>query len=203
MQIKAQSAKKDLQYALTLGIIIGVFLLPVESNFYTVGLFFIQLATFFAAPLLALLLIIVCRRLFSALPGPWQFAKFFLVGISNTAVSFGVLNFLIYFTGVNSGYGLSAIIAVALLAALVNSYIWNMHWTFRAQRKSVAVLWEFEKFTLVTLSAMFASSYALFAVSHFTAANNSAGAFWANFLALAVSMFWNFFGYKYYVFKNK
>jgi len=65
----------------------------------------------------------------------WQLAKFILVGVLNTVIDLGILNVLILFSGIVSGFGYSIFKAVSFIAAAVNSYFWNKFWTF--EKKAV------------------------------------------------------------------
>ena len=67
-------------------------------------------------------------------PGLWQFFKFAVVGVVNTAVDWAV-----FFIGSHYIFTEKSaepwIKAVAFLAAMLNSYLWNTIWTFRKDYK--------------------------------------------------------------------
>jgi putative flippase GtrA len=64
----------------------------------------------------------------------WQFIKFNIVGISNTAVDFAVYFLLTNLAGFN--YILAQ--TCSYTAGIVNSYIWNTIWTFRKEKRRTA-----------------------------------------------------------------
>ena len=62
-----------------------------------------------------------------------QFARFVLVGVSNTLISFVVYALLL---AVSTPYPLAA--AVAFVAGAVNGYVLNRRWTFAARDSNLA-----------------------------------------------------------------
>lgn len=62
-----------------------------------------------------------------------QFSKFLVVGFMNTAIDFGILNLLMWLTGVYKGQWIILLNATAFAVAVINSYLWNKYWTFRAK----------------------------------------------------------------------
>lgn len=203
MKNKKKKKPSDYEYALVLGAMIGLFLLPVVSAFgVTLNLMFVKLAALFGAPLLALSGVFFAKIVFSGHKGFWQFSKFFLIGVCNTAVNIGVLNLLIMLTGAVSGWQLPLIGATAFCAAVVNSYIWNTHWTFRDEYHHSAK--QFHKFLIITFSALLVNSLVIYIANLLLHGSGSPRleANIADLIALAVSTFWNFFGYKLWVFNN-
>jgi len=85
--------------------------------------------------------------------GAADFVRFGLVGISNSAVDFGVTNLLVLTFKAKSSLSLMAISFVACALATLNSYLLNRKWTFRrsgpARRAS-----EVSQFFAVALMAM-------------------------------------------------
>jgi len=131
-----------------------------------------------------------------------QFIKFILVGFLNTAVYFGVLNLLMFFSKVHQGWLYSLFTALAFILSVSNSYIWNKRWTFQKGKHFEGN--EFSKFLLIS-SIAFALNVG---IASFL--NNSLGPqfnispyLWANLSAVVAGGFTtliNFFGYKYLVF---
>jgi putative flippase GtrA len=66
-----------------------------------------------------------------------QFIKFGVVGVANTAVDWVVFYLLVNFA-FGSGGGELFSKAIAFVAAVINSFIWNSVWTFKKEfKKSV------------------------------------------------------------------
>lgn len=61
----------------------------------------------------------------------WQFVKFNIVGVLNTAVDFGVYFLLTKFAGMN--YVLAQ--TISYTAGIANSYVWNTIWTFKQEKR--------------------------------------------------------------------
>lgn len=66
-----------------------------------------------------------------------QFGKFAVVGFTNAAVYFGILNSLIYVSGFNSGLWYSLFVAGAFIIGTAHSYFWNKFWVFESRGQSV------------------------------------------------------------------
>ena len=201
----------DYKYALILGIIIGLALIPTVYNLDVPGKLgvggfslYIYIGLLFAMPLLALAGIFVARLLVQRITVLWQFAKFGLIGVSNTALNFGVFNFFIYLTGITKGFALSTFSAMAFLVALVNSYIWNSHWSFKNDRERTPK--EFFQFFAVTFCGLLINSVVVYSITQYMAplagVNPKVWANVANLVATLIVMFWNFTGFKFLVFKK-
>ncbi|OGN03123.1 MAG: hypothetical protein A2655_00765 [Candidatus Yanofskybacteria bacterium RIFCSPHIGHO2_01_FULL_43_42] len=65
-----------------------------------------------------------------------QFGKFSAIGFTNAAVYFGILNILIFWSGLNRGLWYSVFVAIAFIIATSISYFWNKFWTFSSSAKS-------------------------------------------------------------------
>ena len=76
-----------------------------------------------------------------------KFFKFTLVGFSNTLISY--LVFLLIFKVFGIFYMLAS--AIGYLTAVLNSYFWNLRWTFKSTH-SVNV---FGKFVIVNVVSLF------------------------------------------------
>ena len=64
----------------------------------------------------------------------YQLSKFFLVGGMNVLVDLGILNLLIFASGIAAGLWYSVFKGISFLVAATNSYFWNKHWTFETER---------------------------------------------------------------------
>ena len=135
----------------------------------------------------------------------YQFSKFLLVGGLNFLIDLGVLNLLIFLTGIASGFYAVTFKAAAFLTAVVSSFLWNKFWTFRAGGSSGAAL-QFTEFLMVSVIGFFLN------VGLFAFFNDFVGpragidqTTWATvsaFLAALTGLFWNFVGYKFFVFRR-
>ncbi|HEY7834202.1 MAG TPA: GtrA family protein [Ktedonobacterales bacterium] len=61
-----------------------------------------------------------------------QYAQFTLVGVTNAVVDLGVLNLLLALHPTRSPLPLLLDNTLAVALAILNSYLWNTRWTFRA-----------------------------------------------------------------------
>ena len=134
-----------------------------------------------------------------------QFIKFLLVGVLNTGIDFGVLNLLMFSTGITSGIYYSVFKAISFICSVTNSYIWNKRWTFK-KGKSLEKK-EFSKFFIISLMSFGVNiCVASILVNIIGPIGGISPYVWANISALAAAGFTtliNFFGYKYLVFKDK
>jgi len=134
-----------------------------------------------------------------------QFIKFLVVGLLNTGVDFGILNLLMFLTGISSGLGYSVFKAISFICAVINSYVWNKRWTFQKGGKLERK--EFSKFLIISLISFGVNvGTASLLVNFVEPIGNISPYFWANISALVAAGFTtliNFFGYKYLVFRDK
>lgn len=196
--------RSDYEYALILGLTISVFLLPLVSAFnLAFPGFLLDSVLFFGFPLLSLAYIFIAKSLFYKVSTLWEFSKFLLVGTTNTAVHFGVLNILINITGVASGWPLLLITAVSFTAAVVHSYIWSTHWSFKASKHRTHR--EFQKFFEVSFVSLLLSITIVYLITEVfnTGPKTVLLANCANAVAAVVALFSNFIGYKLLVFNPK
>ncbi|MBI2041883.1 MAG: GtrA family protein [Candidatus Nealsonbacteria bacterium] len=134
-----------------------------------------------------------------------QAVKFILVGILNTLIDLGVLNFLIFASGIAAGPGYSLFKGISFTAAVVNSYFLNKFWTFKVQ-KTNGVKREFTQFFIVSLVGFGVNvGVASLVVNVIGVQFGLSPKIWANIGALCATfaaMVWNFLGYKFIVFKK-
>jgi dolichyl-phosphate beta-glucosyltransferase len=134
----------------------------------------------------------------------FQAAKFALVGILNTLIDLGLLNFLIFISGINKGLGYSIFKGISFTVAVINSYFWNKFWTFR-KSKTAQTGKEFMQFLIVSLIGFgFNVGIASLVVNIIGVQFGLSKEIWANIGAISATTFamlWNFVGYKFIVFK--
>lgn len=195
---------KDFLLVSVIGFLVGWLILPTAANLglkIAPGLLLFSVFSFtFLAPLLLAVIYYFGRFR----PGLRQFGKFCAVGVLNTFLGFSVLNLLMYFTGISRGYFYSLFLALAFIISVTNSYFWNKFWSFQSQTPASPS--EFSRFLFFTFIGLLINN----AVASFL--NNVVGPLggirpiiWANIsalMAIAVSFLWNFFSYRYLIFKK-
>lgn len=135
----------------------------------------------------------------------YQMAKFVLVGALNTIVDFGVLNFLMWISGIYAGLFYSVFKGVSFLAASTNSYFWNKHWTFEKKEEAFARQEYFNFLVIVGIGFLINVGIATFVVNIIGPQFGISKELWANvgaFVAILFAWVWNFTGAKFIVFKK-
>ena len=194
---------KDFLLVSLIGFLVGWLILPVAANFgFKITILFI-FCSVIGFVLLAPLVLAVIYFLGHLWPVLRQFGRFAAVGTLNTLINLGILNLLIYLTGIARGFYYTLFVALAFLAAVINSYFWNKFWSFQSQTS--IHLSEFFHFFLVTLIGLIINDgLASFLVNIVGPLGGFNPIIWANlaaFMGVAASFLWNFFGYRYFIFK--
>ncbi len=199
--------KKDYFLVSVIGFLFGLLLLPILKN---LKFEFFELNFTSAATIVIGFVIFANFALFAAfllgrrIPIILQFAKFGAVGALNTLLDLGILNLLIYFTGFAAGIYYSLFKSFSFIIANVNAYFWNKYWTFGSGGK--ASVKEFSQFFTVSIIGFGINvGLASLAVNIIGPLAGISAERWANIGALAataVSLIWNFIGYKLFVFKS-
>jgi putative flippase GtrA len=135
----------------------------------------------------------------------YQFAKYALVGLANTAVDFGIFNLLMWAGQTYEGKIIFLFNTISFLIAVVHSYFWNKLWTFKDKRNANKAI-QFVQFVIVSLIGALINSGIVYAMSSLVdpACGLSQNA-WVNtskVVATVISLVWNFVGYKLIVFKE-
>ncbi len=126
----------------------------------------------------------------------------------NTAIDFTVLNLLMWWTGIYKGGWIILLNAVSFSIAVINSYLWNKYWTFRAREADEPgeVAKEFSQFIAVTLIGLGINTGVVYGITTLIApVFGLSPEIWANLAkatATGFSLIWNFIGYKFIVFKK-
>ena len=196
--------RENLLTGLLLSYLIAGFLIPTLFNtglYHKFPAIYILVFLFAVFPILALVGIIIAFQLGKKIRLVWQFAKFALVGILNTAIDFGALNTLVLWTGIYKGSGTLFINPLGFILAVCNSYYWNRRWTFAGAKQG-----NFIVFVAVTLVGLAINNSIVYGISTYVSPYfGASGAQWINVAkvgATAISLFWNFAGYKLIVFKR-
>lgn len=133
-------------------------------------------------------------------PFVFQFGKFFVVGLSNTFLDLGVLNFLILATDITQGIYFSAFKGISFVCAVINSFFWNKYWTFQKQGSFMLFL------LVVSGSALLNIGWASYMVNYMGAPASISPKVWDNIAALSsvfLVLTWNFLGMRLIVFRKK
>lgn len=199
------STKRDFKISFFIGIVAGILLLPILPN---IGLYLSLIKKLFAVLILAAFTPFgyLCAYWMSKrFPVMIQFVKFGITGGLNALIYLGVLNLLISATGIAAGFYYSVFVSVAFMVAVTNSYFWNKYWVFRASGSGGGG-GEFIKFVLVNLVGFLINvGAASFVVNVIGAPAGVSKELWANFgavSAVVITLFWNFIGIKFIVFKK-
>jgi len=153
-------------------------------------------------PIIFLSGILLAKFLSRTIKAIYQFIKFIEVGILSTAIDFGILNLLIWITGITGGLIIAPLNATPFLVSSTNSYFLNKSWTF--QSKESAWGKKFPKFLIISgIGLGINTGIVVLGTSLISPLLGLSSGAWVNLmkvLATSVSMTWNFLGYKFWVF---
>lgn len=199
------SIKKDIRISFFLGISTGILLLFVFKNIGLAGLEARVIIAIVIGLGLSFAIVYWVGNWFSKRwPAIIQFVKYGLTGGLNTLIDLGVLNLLIWFTDIASGWHYSLFKFLSFLIGVTNSYFWNKYWTFQVSEKPEPK--EFLKFFMVNLVGLGLNvSIASIAVNVIGAPAGIGEKAWASvgaIMATFIVIFWNFFGMKLIVFRR-
>lgn len=214
METSIQLKKKDIIIALAIGEVAGCLIaiilknigqLVPEADIVPIWIWLVFFPLFCLAWLLFTFILSKVKTIF------YQLGKFVLVGGLNFLLDLGILNLLIFLTSIASGWLFSLFKGASFIIAVVNSYLLNKFWTFKKQavpEQSVQQTGkEFMTFVAVSLIGMGLNNLVASALVNWVGPQwGVAESLWANIGAIAagfISMFWNFVGYKFFVFKKK
>ncbi|BCX16039.1 MAG: hypothetical protein KatS3mg098_268 [Candidatus Parcubacteria bacterium] len=201
------ATRKDFLLVFIIGVFFGVFSLPIIKNVASSFSFSWVLATGFVffLGMVAVFFLWLASLISLKIPIVFQLAKFAAVGSFNTFLDWGIVNLLIFLTGIVSGLGFSLFKAISFLIANIGSYFWNKYWTFIDKDK--ANIQEFGKFFVVSVIGMVLNVVVASLIVNYIAYPSSLSPRqWANvalLVATLVSLVWNFVGYKFFVFEKK
>lgn len=133
----------------------------------------------------------------------WQAAKFGLVGILNTLIDLGVLNFLSMLTGITKGFIVGGVNVPGFSVAVVNSYFWNKLWVFQRKER---LFRDFPQFLAISVIGILLNSGIIVVITtYISPLFGVSEEVWLNIAKVAavpVNMTWNFLGYKFIVFQR-
>ncbi len=196
--------RRDLQTVTFIGAAIGIFVQFVVQNLVDSPTLLLRFGIFLACLVFAPFALFIAARIGKVFPVAYQFAKFSAVGTLNNAIDFGIVNFLIFLTGIAGGWGYSIFKTISFIAGTTNSFFWNKFWTFGATAKPHSrEVMKFYSFAIV--GGIINVSVASFVVNGIHAPAGIIPKVWANIGTLAGvagSFLWNFLSYKFFVFKK-
>ncbi len=136
-----------------------------------------------------------------------KFIKFFAVGLLNTFIDLGILNLLIFTTGLAHKEGVLYGIfkAISFSAAVINSYYFNKLWVFKGQGQKKEGI-QFSTFLLISIIGGIINVSVATIVFTCVPVIFVPPTIWPTISALCGSLTaftWNFLGYNYIVFKGK
>jgi putative flippase GtrA len=203
--------KIDLISSILIGLIISAFAIALlnalesEINVSGINTTLLWLPIIIVVPFLVVVWVYITSRLGNRRHVFFQFGKFLPIGVSNTAIDFGVLNLLILTSGVDKGLLFSVFKGISFLCAVTNSYVWNKFWTFES-RETAGLGRQFVKFIIVSgVGFVINVAVASIIVNFVEPIDGVSPILWANIGALAsivIVVIWNFFGYKFLVFNK-
>ena len=133
-----------------------------------------------------------------------QFARFCVVGVSNTVIDFGVLNAALAAFPTRATVPLLAYNTAAVVLAATNSFVWNRRFTFRVRGPLRAG--EVARFAVVAAGTAGLGDLVLLSLSSLFPALIASGALGANMLKLGAilgAMALSFFGMRFWVFLGR
>lgn len=203
--------KIDIISPIVLGLIIAAFIIALlrvtESDVLIAGAnsLLLTILIVFLVPLLLVVWVYITFHLGKRRHIFFQFGKFIPIGVSNTAIDFGVLNLLILSTAVDKGILFSAFKGISFICAVTNSYLWNKFWTFESRGRE-GLGKQFLKFMIVAgIGFVINVAIASFLVNIIGPLWGISQIMWANiaaFASIVIVILWNFLGYKLIVFKK-
>jgi len=201
--------KQDIINSLILGEIIAIFFVVIQKNLKQEMPILEIFSSFnwlilLVLPLLVTFAVYVTFYLGERRIVLFQFGKFVTIGFANTAIDFGILNLLMYLTGVEKGISFSIFKAISFIFAIVNSYLWNRFWAFSSSQ-SENIRKQFFMFFVISGTSFFINvTVASLIVNVIGSVGDISPILWANIATLAslvVTIMWNFLGYKFFVFR--
>lgn len=132
--------------------------------------------------------------------------KFGTVGVINTILDYTILQVLVYIFDIKGGVFLLLANTTSSGISVINSFILNKKWTF--QDKEEKYIKQFVVFVLVNLISIAINDTTILYLTHiapayFTILHHAVKSILITKLgAIVMTMFFNFFAYRLFVFKN-
>ncbi len=203
-----KNSKKDYLIAAIVGFYTALLLLPTFKNI-SVSFGSLYIILLFVIPALWMIGLALARFLGRFLAVFNQLGKFVVVGFANTAIDFGVLNFLSIVTAQTSGFLIGGVNLPGFTLAALHSYFWNKFWVFKKsgepkQKPDYSDFWTF--IAVVVVGVFINGGIIILLTTYVNPLFGLSAGRWLNVskvVATAVSLIWNFVGFKFLVFKPK
>ena|SRR5579875_2448111 len=134
-----------------------------------------------------------------------RYAKFLAVGTSNAIIDIGVLNGCLLIGPSKSPFTLLVYNSIAVVCAIMNSYVWNRRWTFRdvaadtLKERALFILQALINIALNNITLVWISTYLIFSKSvPFIVSSNAAKG-----LAMLISSLISYLFMRFLVFCRK
>lgn len=195
--------KTDTIISIIIGFLIGIFFFIVLKNIEVkIPYLWLLIVVFPFLSLLGMYIVSVLGRRFLII---YQTGKFALAGALSTFIDLGILNILIWMSGIATGPSYSIFKGISFLVAVINGYFWNKRWTFE-KKGELFVLKEFSKFLAVAAIGLLINvGIASTVVNIIGPQFGMSVKLWASVGAVTASLFawiWNFLSSKFIVFKK-
>lgn len=137
----------------------------------------------------------------------FQFNRFLLIGTLNTISDFSIVNFLAFIFNAYRGINLLAINTFSFVTVVTFSFFMNKRWTFQgAGEMRFVIKKQYFMFFTITLIGLFLNNTIVYLITTIIGPQlGLSKVIWLNFskaMAVSVVLFWDFFNYKYLVFKK-
>jgi len=142
-----------------------------------------------------------------------QFLQFGIIGTFNTLLDLSILGFLSYATGIKMGVGAAVLQAISFAVVSFISFLANKKWTFQEKAGKLGQeALKYSQFIVITMGGLAIKSGVVYLVTSFIPPlyiaflnfqfNRTTWLLTASLGATALSLIWNFLGYKFIVFKK-
>ena len=132
-----------------------------------------------------------------------RFSRYVASGLLSFSIDFGILNIISLITGITAGAAVGWINAPGFLFALVNAYIWNKLWVF--ERPTGSHWHHFPRFLLVVGIGIAINTVIVVWLTSAPLPPQFSPSQWLNtakIIATGIAILWNFFGYRFFVFRE-
>jgi len=147
----------------------------------------------------------MCQKILDRFPILKQLLKFAIIGVINTGIDFLILNIEMLLTNITSGPGMIVQNSISFGVATINSYFLNKRWAFQDNSKEREGA-KFAQFLTISIIGISINGVIVYLITSFIPPMFGFGPqLWANvakIAATAISLIWNFLGYKFIVFKK-